>query len=127
MKIAAFVTAIIIFSQLGNIIRISEAHPIATTFRRLLLATGILLPFAIYMKGYKELFNLRIKHIRSLLLSSVYLTLTFTIFIYSVMETTVANAMLLFSIHPIITALLSYYILKDKIVNLSLHSYFLYC
>ncbi len=88
-------------SQSGNIIRISDAHPVAIAGWRLLLATLLLAPFALRAGG------LRVLDLRGLLLlgaAGVTLALHFFTWIAAVQETQVANAALLFSLSPVLTA-----------------------
>ena len=127
MRIASFLIAILIFSQLGNIIRFSEAHPITTTFWRLVIASLLLIPFVLYTKSYQQIKKLTLEHWRALAASAALLFGTFTIYIYAIFETTVAEATLVFSLHPIITAILSYFFLKENVNMKTKGAIFLGC
>jgi drug/metabolite transporter (DMT)-like permease len=99
-------------SQSANIIRISDAGPVAITAWRLLLATLLLAPIA--GRGLAALTRLSKTDLAVLVLGALALTAHFFTWIRAVQTTTVANATLFLSINPVITAVAAYLLFGER-------------
>ena len=117
MKISLYLVAILVFSQLGNIIRFSESHAIVTTFWRLVLSAAIILPIVAYSKGFTDFKKLNKNGWLKVFVSGLCLFITFTLFIFAVGKTTVAQATILFSMHPLTTALFGAIFLAEPLTK----------
>ncbi len=115
MNVFLFLVAIFIFSQLGNIIRFSEASATVTTFWRLLFTIILLVPVLIHGRSYKAFSKITKKQWPRILLAGISLFIAFDLFIHAIQMTTVAQATILFSIHPIITATGGLVFLKERL------------
>ncbi len=100
-------------SQSGNIIRIGDAHPVAMTAWRLLIATLLLAPLA--GRELALLSRLKKADLLLLLLAGVCLAFHFFAWIAAVQLTSVANAAVCFSINPVMTAFAGYLIFREKV------------
>lgn len=111
-----FITAIVILSQAGTLIRFAEADSLAICFWRLLFASVVLTPLSFARRSSRDpLFRLSNSDFGYLLLTGVFLFLHFYFFFRSVQETTVANAAILFNLNPVTTAIGAYLIFKERI------------
>ncbi len=99
-------------SQSGNIIRLGDAHPVALTAWRLVLAVLILAPLA--GKELGRLKSLKRKDLFLLSLAGLILSLHFFAWIAAVQHTTVANAAVFFSFNPVITAAAAFFFFKER-------------
>ena len=100
-------------SQSGNIIRLGDAHPVAITAWRLLLATCVLAPIAGRALG--SLRALGRLEVLLLLGAGAALALHFFAWIAAVQMTTVANASTFFAVNPVITATAGLLIFRERI------------
>lgn len=103
---------LVVASQSANIVRLGDAHPVAITCWRLLLATAVLLPLA-----GRELTSLRrLSAVERLLLigAGVALAAHFFAFIGAVQATTVANAVTFFSVNPVLTAAAAFVLFRER-------------
>ncbi len=115
MNVFLFLIAIFIFSQLGNIIRFSEATATVTTFWRLIFTILLLVPVLLHGRSYRAFSKITKKQWPSILLAGTSLFIAFDLFIHAIQMTTVAQATILFSIHPIITATGGLVFLKERL------------
>ena len=99
-------------SQSGNIVRLGDAHPVAMTAWRLLLATLILAPLA--GRELACLARLKRRELALLLLAGVSVAAHFFAWIAAVQWTTVANATVFFAFNPVITAVAAFFIFKER-------------
>ena len=117
MKIGLYLLAIIVFSQIGNIVKFSESHALVTTFWRLLFSACLVIPLIFATKGFTQIKELSRKHWLSIIAASGFLFVTFTVFILAVEQTTVAQATILFSMHPLFTAVLGAIFLAEPLTK----------
>jgi len=103
-------------SMSGNIIRLGEAHPVAISAWRLLIASALMAVLA--RRQLKVLLELTGKEAVLLVLAGVSLALHFFAWIAAVQMTTVANAALFFSINPVITATFGWLIFRERVGRL---------
>jgi len=103
---------IVVISQSGNIIRLSNAHPVAIAAWRLGLAGLLLLLW--YGRRLGELKKLTRREVLLLLLSGVFLAFHFFTWIAAVQHTTVANAAIFFSANPVLVAAASWWFFREK-------------
>jgi len=89
-------------SQAGNIIRLGDAHPVALSAWRLVIAALLLAPLA--GRDLTALRRLSRKEVVLLLLTGTALAVHFFAWIAAVQLTTVANAAVFFSCNPVIIA-----------------------
>jgi len=101
--VAFLVVGLIAASLSGNIIRIGDAHPVAIAAWRLLLATAMLLPLS--AGRLPSLRDLDRRGRVGLALAGVALSFHFITWIAAVQYTTVANATIMYSVNPVLTAL----------------------
>ena len=99
-------------SQSGNIIRLGDASAVAISTWRLALASLLLLP----LTGGKirALAHLTQRQYLLLLVAGVALALHFFAWIAAVQVGTVANASIVFSFNPVITATAAYFIFGER-------------
>ncbi len=104
--------AVLAASQSGNLVRLGEAPAIIIAGWRLLLAALVLAPW-----GVPGLLRAKPskRDVALLLLTGGFLSLHFLTWIAGVQRTTVANAALVFSIHPVFTALGGILFLKERL------------
>jgi drug/metabolite transporter (DMT)-like permease len=99
-------------SQSATIIRIGDTHPVSIAAWRLLIASALLLPLA--WRGLRQIAALQTREKILLILTGVTMALHLIIWIAGVQKTSIANATLLFSIHPILTVLGAYVFFGEK-------------
>lgn len=107
------VIGLIAASQSGNIIRLGQAHPVAITAWRLLLATLLLAPLAAHQ--YRLLFRLSRRDLILLFVAGAALAFHFFAWIAAVQMSTVANAAVFFSVNPVIIALAGYFLFGERV------------
>ena len=107
------VVGLIAASQSGNLIRLGDAHPVAISAWRLLLATVVLVPLVGRRLGTVRV--LTRGEALLLVITGVLLAVHFFAWILAVQLTTVANASMFFSINPVITATAGYFFFKEHI------------
>lgn len=98
-------------SQSGNIIRIGDAHPVAISFWRLVLAAAILGPLA--GRRWRQLTRLTGRERWLLLAAGAALALHFFTWIAAVQLTTVARAAIIFAVNPVITGIAAHLIFRE--------------
>jgi len=110
--IAALFMAAFSFGSAAIFIRYAtQVSAISLTFFRLLIASAAVILFAISTGALRKLG----KHVLLLVaISGIMLSLHFTAFIFAVKETTVANATFLVNTSPVMLAVLSPLILKER-------------
>lgn len=108
-----FLTAIVILSQAGLLIRMADASPLAICFWRLLIASLLLFPLFWFKSGYREIRALPLKQKGRLLLASLFLFTHLYFFFKAVQQTSIGAATLLFCLNPISTALLAWYFWRE--------------
>ena len=114
------IAGLVAASQAANLIRIGDASPFAISFWRLFIASVILLvingnPFQSFRQKPKRLLYLS-------LFCGLMLALHFFSWIASVQNTSVANAVLFFSLNPLFTVLFENIFLGEKITKKELMS-----
>jgi drug/metabolite transporter (DMT)-like permease len=100
-------------SQSGNIVRIGDAHPVAITAFRLLIASVLLAPLA--ARSLHLLGRLQGREVLCLLAAGTALALHLFAWVAAVQRTTVANAATFFSVNPLITAAAGYIFFREKV------------
>lgn len=98
-------------SQSGNIIRLGDAHPVAISFWRLILAAALLSPLA--GPRWRQLSRLTGRERWLLLAAGASLALHFFFWIAAVQLTSVARAAIIFAINPVITAIAAHLIFRE--------------
>lgn len=118
--------AIISLSQAGNLARYAAAPPEMIGFWRLLGASLVMLIFAAthqnQVRFYKELNS---KNIFFLFLSGFFFFTHLWTYKFSVQNTTIANAMIIYATNPLFTALLTVCFMGEKFEKRYLASYLL--
>lgn len=107
------VVGLIAASQSGNIIKLGQAHPVAITAWRLLIATLLLAPLA--ARQYGLLRQLSRRDLILLFVAGAALATHFFAWIAAVQMSTVANAAVFFSVSPVIIALAGYFIFGERV------------
>jgi drug/metabolite transporter (DMT)-like permease len=108
------VLAVASVSTAAILIKLSDAHPMAIAFWRLLIAWTLLLPFSIAgLLRSRE----RPSRMDVLLMVGVGLVLAvhFTAWIWSFQTTKVSSSVLLVTTHPVFVAAMSIYLFKEKV------------
>jgi len=110
--ITALFIASFVFGSSAILIRFaSQASAISLTFFRLLIAAMAMILFAL---ASRDLRFLGMRDLALVAVSGAVLSLHFTTFIYAVKETTVANATFLVNTSPVMLAVLSPLIIKER-------------
>lgn len=108
--------SLIFQSQASVLIRFAEAPSLVICFWRLLFATGLLAPWAYLARNNRiALRNLNHHDWSQLGLCGFFLFLHFYLFFRAVQETSIANAMVLYSINPVFTAIGAYIFFRERI------------
>ncbi len=107
------VVGLIAASQSGNLIKLGQAHPVAITAWRLLLATVLLAPLA--ARQYGLLRRLSRRDLILLFVAGAALAAHFFTWIAAVQMSTVANAAVFFSVNPVIIALAGYFFFGERV------------
>lgn len=102
----AIVASILAVSTAATLIRLSDAPPVAIAFYRLLYATILLAPFALW-KARKELAALSLRDWAGLAVVGVVLAVHFASWITSLDLTSVASSVILVTLHPVLVAVAS--------------------
>lgn len=111
----SLVIGVVALSQSGNLIRISDAHPVAIAAWRLLFAGLLFLPFA--GRRLSQVSRLSPANKGWLVLAAAALAFHFFTWIAAVQNTTVANAAIVIAINPVFTALLSHFVFGEVITR----------
>ncbi|MBN1945577.1 MAG: DMT family transporter [Bradymonadales bacterium] len=117
------VIGILAASQSGNIIRLGEAPAVAMAFWRLLLATAVLAPWSFGEVSRRKGLDRRDRWLTVIdrrdrwltVLAGVALSVHLISWIAAVQLTTVANAAILFSINPVLTAAGAYLCFGERV------------
>jgi drug/metabolite transporter (DMT)-like permease len=112
------VLAVLSVSTAAILIKLSNAHPLAIAFWRLLFAWAILLPFSIgHLVKNKE----RPSRTDVLIMVAVgfVLAVHFTAWIWSFQTTKVSSSVLLVTTHPVFVAAISVYVFKERMNKLA--------
>ncbi len=107
------VVGLVAASQSGNLIKLGQAHPVAITAWRLLIATVLLAPLA--ARQYGLLRRLSGRDLILLFVAGAALAVHFFTWIAAVQMSTVANAAVFFSVNPVIIALAGYFIFGERV------------
>jgi drug/metabolite transporter (DMT)-like permease len=106
--------AVVAVSWAAIFIKFTGAPPLATAFYRMSFATLFVLPLAL-RKSLPELPKLKGKILILTLLSGVFLGFHFATWIASLDYTSISNSVVLVTTQPIFVAILSHFLLKEKI------------
>jgi drug/metabolite transporter (DMT)-like permease len=106
--------AVIAVSFSSILIRLSKAPPLVIAAYRLGIASIILFPFMIYY-GSNTSEKYSRKDLLKIFFISFFLSIHFASWITSLNYTSIANSVIIVNTSPIFVAILSYYILKEKI------------
>lgn len=110
--IVFFVCGIFAISQSGNIVRLGETNASAIALWRLILATALLMPFA--LGQWRTLLSLRRMELLLLLAGGLILGIHFVTWIAAIQHTKVANAASILAAAPTLTALCSRLLFGEK-------------
>jgi drug/metabolite transporter (DMT)-like permease len=100
-------------SQSGNLVRIGDAHPAAIAAWRLLIAAALFAPLAGRRLG--QLARLRRRELALLVAAGAALAAHLVAWIAAVQMTTVANAAVIYSINPVLTAGAAWLIFREPV------------
>jgi len=89
----------------------TEVSVISLTFFRLLIAAGVMLTFALATSQLRRLDG---RNLILVVVSGIFLSLHFTAFIFAVKGTTIANATFLVNTSPVMLAVLSPILIKER-------------
>jgi len=95
-------------------ITLADSHPITIAAWRMLFAFLMIAPFALVLK-WRELLSLKPLDIAFLSFVGVILAIHFTLWNTSLVFTNVAPSTLLVTSHPILVAVVSHYIFRDRL------------
>jgi drug/metabolite transporter (DMT)-like permease len=111
-------TAVVAVSWAAVFIKLTGAPPLATAFYRMSFATLFILPLA-FKKSLPEILKIRGKILIVSLLSGIFLGFHFATWITSLDYTSISNSVVLVTTQPIWVAILSHFLLREK-VNLTI-------
>lgn len=117
--------AIISLSTASVFVRLSAAPPEVIGFWRLLGAFLVLLPLVIYKKELRSIFKLSRQELFWTVGSGFFFFIHLWTFFYSAQNTKISNCMILFSTHPLFTALGAFLLFRKKLTWRWLGSYVL--
>jgi drug/metabolite transporter (DMT)-like permease len=109
--------AVVAVSWAAIFIKLTGAPPLATAFYRMAFATLFILPLAL-KKSLPEISKIRGKILIVTLLSGIFLGFHFAVWVTSLDYTSISNSVVLVTTQPIWVAILSHFLLKEK-VNLT--------
>jgi drug/metabolite transporter (DMT)-like permease len=109
--------AVVAVSWAAIFIKLTGAPPLATAFYRMSFATLFILPLALE-KSLPEISKIRGKILIVTLLSGIFLGFHFAVWVTSLDYTSISNSVVLVTTQPIWVAVLSHFLLKEK-VNLT--------
>jgi len=96
-------------------VRLSTSPPLVIATYRLGIASMILCPLTLYVGGLRGIMKLRIEEILRLIVVGVVLAVHFGSWITSLNYTSVASSVIIVNVSPIFVAVMSYFILQEKI------------
>ena len=111
----ALILSIVAVSTASILIRMSSASPIAIAAYRLTISTMMLLPFFLRSGGLGKFMDSNVKDKMTLAGVGVALALHFASWITSLEYTTVASSVIFVHIDPIFVAVISHFLLGDRI------------
>ena len=111
----AMLVSILAVSTASILIRMSEAPPITIASYRMVLSTLILAPFYVRRGGFREFREMDGGRRLSLVAVGVVLAIHFASWITSLSLTSVASSVIFVHIDPIFVALVSHFILGEKV------------
>jgi drug/metabolite transporter (DMT)-like permease len=117
-NILLLLIAVVAVSWAAIFIKLTGAPPLATAFYRMSFATLFILPLAL-KKSLPEILKIRGKTLILTLLSGIFLGFHFATWITSLDYTSIPNSVVLVTTQPIWVAILSHFLLKEK-VNLTI-------
>ncbi|MCK4427997.1 MAG: DMT family transporter [candidate division Zixibacteria bacterium] len=106
--------AVVAVSWAAIFIKLTGAPPLATAFYRMSFATFFILPLAL-KKSLPEILKIRGKILIVTLFSGIFLGFHFATWITSLEYTSIPNSVVLVTTQPIFVAVLSHFLLKEKI------------
>jgi drug/metabolite transporter (DMT)-like permease len=109
MLVAASSASLLAISSAATLIRLTDAPALAIAAYRMMISAGILWVFYPFTRT-----NLRKIQWRPILLAGIFLALHFALWISSLDSTSVASSLVLVTMNPVIVALGSTFILKEK-------------
>jgi len=110
--LAGLLIGICAVSTAAILIKLCDAPSIMIATYRLGLASLMLVPFALHQRGYQKIAT---RHWPSLILSGAFLSFHFATWIASLKYTSVASSVVIVSTNPVFCALISHFLLKDRI------------
>jgi drug/metabolite transporter (DMT)-like permease len=106
--------AVVAVSWAAIFIKLTGAPPLATAFYRMSFATIFIFPLAL-KKSLPEILKIRGKTLILTLLSGIFLGFHFATWITSLDYTSIPNSVVLVTTQPIWVAILSHFLLKEKV------------
>jgi drug/metabolite transporter (DMT)-like permease len=111
----ALIISTVAVSTASILIRLSDAPPFAIASYRMIFSTIILLPYFLFSGGLKHLRESSARDLLTLIGVGVVLALHFASWISSLSLTSVASSVIFVHIDPIIVALLSHFVFKERV------------
>jgi drug/metabolite transporter (DMT)-like permease len=105
--------ALVGFSFAGPLTRLSNAHPITIAIWRLVFSLGIVVPFVVAQRGWREWRRLGRRDVAVALAAGLMLALHFWSWNASIELTSVAASVVLVNLHPVIVAIASALLLHE--------------
>ncbi len=116
MYVLLLFISLVFQSQASVLIRFAEAPSLVICFWRLLMATGLLAPWAYFAPANRSALRALNRHDwLQLGLCGFFLFLHFYFFFRAVQETSIANAMVLYSVNPVFTAMGAYIFFQERV------------
>jgi drug/metabolite transporter (DMT)-like permease len=106
--------AVVAVSWAAIFIKLTGAPPLATAFYRMSFATLFILPLAL-KKSLPEILKIRGKVLIVTLFSGIFLGIHFATWITSLDYTSISNSVVLVTTQPIWVAILSHFLLKERV------------
>ncbi len=110
---------VVCVSTAAVLIRLANAPPLVTAAFRLCLAAIILAPIAL-TRSHKEIIRLSLTKLALIIVSGVLLAAHFGLWITSLSYTSVASSVVLVTSSPVIVAVISYWLFKERLSTLSI-------
>jgi drug/metabolite transporter (DMT)-like permease len=111
----AMLVSILAVSTASILIRWSNSPAVIIAMYRMILSVLMLLPFFIRNEGFERLSNVGTRNLLGLVAIGVVLAVHFASWITSLGLTSVASSVIFVHIDPIFVALISHFLLKDRI------------
>jgi len=113
----ALLISIIAVSTASILIRMSDSPPLAIAAYRMVFSTLLLLPFFVQFDGLGNMRMMSAKGVAGLMGIGVVLAIHFASWITSLSFTTVASSVVFVHIDPIFVAIVSHFLLKEKVTR----------